>query len=34
MLTIGLAFLIVVIALEWLVRFMISRRRTRGAKTV
>jgi hypothetical protein len=33
MLIMGLAFLIVVVALEWLVRFMISRRRARGAKT-
>jgi hypothetical protein len=34
MLTVGLAFLVVVIALEWLARFLISRRRARGAKTV
>jgi hypothetical protein len=34
MLAIGLAFLIVVIGLESLVRSMISRRRDRGAKTI
>jgi hypothetical protein len=34
MLTFGFAFLILAVALEWLVRFLISRRRARGAKTV
>jgi hypothetical protein len=34
MLIFGLAFLILAVALEWLVRFMISRRRARGVKTI